>query len=33
MKELWHKYGWIIATILGSAVFALGLPCSWAPMI
>ena len=24
MKELWHKYGWIIATILGSAVFALG---------
>ena len=24
MKELWHKFGWIVATILGSAVFALG---------
>ena len=24
MKELWHKFGWIMATILGSAVFALG---------
>ena len=24
MKELWHKFGWIIATVLGSAVFALG---------
>ncbi len=24
MKELWHKYGWLPATILGSAVYALG---------
>ena len=24
MKSLWHKYGWIPATILGSAVYALG---------
>lgn len=24
MKQFWEKYGWIIATVLGSAVFALG---------
>ena len=24
MKEFWHKYNWILATILGSTVFALG---------
>ena len=24
MKDLWHKFGWIISTVLGSAVFALG---------
>ena len=24
MRALWHKYGWIIATIVGSGVFALG---------
>ena len=24
MKELWHKFGWIVATIVGSAIFALG---------
>jgi len=24
MRKLWHKFGWIIATVLGSAVFALG---------
>ncbi len=24
MKALWHKYGWILTTILGSAVYALG---------
>lgn len=24
MRNLWHKYGWIAATILGSTVFALG---------
>ena len=24
MKELWHKFGWIAATIVGSAIFALG---------
>ena len=24
MKDLWHKFGWIAATIVGSAVFALG---------
>ena len=24
MRHLWHKYGWIIATILGSTIFALG---------
>ncbi len=24
MRTLWHKFGWIAATILGSAVFALG---------
>ena len=24
MKDLWHKFGWIVATIVGSAVFALG---------
>ena len=23
MKELWHKFGWIVATIVGSAIFAL----------
>ena len=24
MGKLWHKFGWIVATVLGSAVFALG---------
>ncbi len=24
MKSLWHKFGWIISTIVGSAIFALG---------
>ena len=24
MRNLWHKIGWIIATVVGSAVFALG---------
>ena len=24
MHNLWHKYGWIAATVVGSAVFALG---------
>lgn len=24
MRTLWHKYGWILATILGSTVFAFG---------
>ncbi len=24
MRDLWHKYGWIPATVVGSAVFALG---------
>ncbi|MBR3972706.1 MAG: YitT family protein [Oscillospiraceae bacterium] len=24
MQKLWHKYGWIIATLAGSAIFALG---------
>ena len=24
MRTLWHKYGWIITTIVGSTVFALG---------
>ena len=24
MKELWHKYGWIPATVVGSAIFAFG---------
>ena len=24
MQNIWHKYKWIVATILGSAVFALG---------
>ena len=24
MRNLWHKYGWIAATVLGSTVFALG---------
>ena len=24
MRDAWHKFGWIAATILGSAVFALG---------
>lgn len=24
MRNLWHKYGWIVTTIVGSAVFALG---------
>ena len=24
MKDLWHKFGWIATTIVGSAVFALG---------
>ena len=24
MKELWHKYGWLPATVAGSAIFAFG---------
>ena len=24
MKELWHKYGWLPATVVGSAIFAFG---------
>ena len=24
MRDFWHKYGWVLATIVGSAVFALG---------
>lgn len=24
MKKLWHKYGWILSTMAGSAIFALG---------
>lgn len=24
MKELWHKFGWLVATVVGSAIFALG---------
>ena len=24
MKELWHKFGWLVSTIVGSTVFALG---------
>ena len=24
MRKLWNRFGWIAATILGSAVFALG---------
>lgn len=24
MRSLWHKYGWILATVVGSTVFALG---------
>ncbi len=24
MKNIWHKYGWIAATVFGSAIFALG---------
>ena len=24
MKSLWNKYGWIVATIVGSAIFSLG---------
>ena len=24
MRDLWHKYGWIAATIVGSAIFAFG---------
>ena len=24
MKELWHKFGWVAATVVGSAIFALG---------
>lgn len=24
MKSLWHKFGWIISTIVGSTIFALG---------
>ena len=31
MKDLWHKYGWIIATVLGSAVFALGFSAFLGP--
>lgn len=31
MKQLWHKIGWIPATILGSTVFALGFSLFLAP--
>ena len=31
MKQLWHKIGWIPATILGSALFALGFSVFLAP--
>ena len=24
MKNLWHKFGWVVATVVGSAIFALG---------
>ena len=24
MRNIWHKIGWVIATVVGSAVFALG---------
>ena len=24
MRSLWHKYGWTVATVFGSAIFALG---------
>ena len=24
MRELWHKFGWILATVVGSAIFAFG---------
>ena len=24
MRDLWHKFGWIVATIVGSTIFALG---------
>ena len=24
MKNLWHKFGWVAATVIGSAIFALG---------
>ena len=24
MKQLWHKYGWLTATVVGSAIFAFG---------
>ena len=24
MRQFWHKFGWIPATVLGSTVFALG---------
>ena len=31
MKQLWHKFGWIPATVLGSALFALGFSLFLAP--
>lgn len=31
MKQLWHKFGWISATVLGSALFALGFSLFLAP--
>ena len=24
MRNLWQKFGWVLATVLGSTVFALG---------
>ena len=31
MRKLWHKFGWIPATVLGSALFALGFSLFLAP--
>lgn len=31
MQQLWHRFGWIVATILGSALFALGFSAFLAP--
>jgi len=31
MRQLWHKFGWIPATMLGSALFALGFSLFLAP--